>query len=471
MKIRAIIVTYFLALSCSAAPALGKKNQFDVSLQGPWILYVDHSFAKWPVLIAMAPTVDHHEQWAHHDVQVTTGDGYIFEDYSQYSAGHPAQSTSYSSHIYCLTLDDVCARRGSSSLQFDDHPSNVTPVQVSLPSGQRAWDWATASQKNPTLTFILPMPDSYSTDGSWHMRFLNHFDVNGINYGPDELHSIGVQLHYKNGPAEFNLLVCESPQPTVKNCSKRATGPSGHTRLANSGTLRIQMKAPETDWACDPHVRRVYPKMLDLVGQEANQKIKVIDPAHGVKDDGKGLYDDDNPPNVSKAALAVPSCSDRCLEHDSQGGYNDDEPKLCGSTLTAANYGPASPEEQMSSAEHTELWFQHLSKFLVFIQKSKDTSDGKKYYFDQIYEASKDLSFPRISQIRWITALVALSHAKLIAENPGLAAKDPGKIAGAFAANAEVKSLFENAEDQEETLLKPPPKNGTDCGAALMLVQ
>jgi hypothetical protein len=402
----------------------------------------------------MAPAVDHPHPWAHQDVDVSTGDAYLLTDPT-----HQGSSVT----IYCLTFDSICAPKGERSLKFHDYPHDVQLLHANLPDGQLNWNWPAASHRNDNPTLVLPMPDSYSSDGVWHMRFSNHFDATGKAYRNDELHSIGVQLHYRTGPKEFNLLVCDAQQPSVTNCVRPANV-HGHTRLTNSGTLRIEMKAPETDWACDPHVRRIYPKMLELVGTPSsspgpNAKIAYIDPAHGTSEDGSGVYDkvpvgySINMPQPDK-----PNQSPYCLEHDSQGNYNDDPPRGIRSASGAPDLA----------------WFTDVHEFVARIKAAPglDSTLKREYYFDEIEAAAGDLSFPRVSQLRRIEALVALSDARLQADL--LNAKAPNAVgASAFQGRLEVIPVLESLLGLEATILEgngPPTKSGGDCLAAVMQV-
>ena len=115
----------FVALLTVSLSSFAQENHVDISLKGPWILYVDHSFAKWPVLIAMAPGVDSDpmNHWGHQPPTVGNGDAYVMED--------PQSDPSKASLIYCLTFDDVCAPKGTRFLRFYDYPNDAS-IRISL---------------------------------------------------------------------------------------------------------------------------------------------------------------------------------------------------------------------------------------------------------------------------------------------------------------------------------------------------
>ena len=178
------------------------------------------------------------------------------------------------------------------------YSSNFVPVSY-YPRNHPTdpWDFVAAKNKLTLFAFILPMPMSYSSDGVWNMEFAKAFDANGTGYGGDAGYSIGLQLHYGNGPAMFDLyqcandLTCNTPVPIGKGY---------HTTLRNTGALRIVMKAPDSNDACDYHVRSVYRPMLRLLdsanplsgGHNSNQNYGYVDPARAVNDQGVGNYAD-----------------------------------------------------------------------------------------------------------------------------------------------------------------------------------
>src|SRR5262249_6738985 len=126
----------------------------------------------------------------------------------------------------------------------------------------------------------------------------------------------------------------------------------------------------------------------------------------------------------------------------------------------AAAHGPKAHDHP---ANGQISWFTALHTFLQNLQTIETKDQGKadfeeskkKYYFDEIERATEDLSFPRLSQLRWIDALVALSYKKL--------KSDPDKL------NDDLKSLSKDLEALVKA--EKPLKTGGDCAAPIMQVQ
>src|SRR5205085_6599786 len=110
------------------------------------------------------------------------------------------------------------------------------------------------------------------------------------------LNSIGLLLHYSKGPGRLRLFTCDPNQPTTANCTKPATDPKGNQIVViNTGTLRLQMRGPDTNDACDHHVRFGYHKMLGIVSSPYNKDYSYIEPAQTLKSDGMtGTFEDSN---------------------------------------------------------------------------------------------------------------------------------------------------------------------------------
>jgi hypothetical protein len=230
------------------------------------------------------------------------------------------------------------------------------------------------------------------------MRFAYKFDVTGNLYKyskTDNSYSTGVVLHYKKGPAGFDLLTCKQTLPNVSNCNTPANS-SGHTKLASAGALQIEMKAPDTDWSCDPHVRRVYPEMLKLFGNPPSG-YAFIDPAHDLDDKGNGVYDEyQNGEMPHDPDQNNPIKSEYCLEHDYQGKYVD------------TRWHP--PTSDNKDEEHSmgecdgPGWIECVQSLIVLIGQlsSEDVKNHKldSHNLDDIKRQASDLTFPRLSQLR-----------------------------------------------------------------------
>jgi hypothetical protein len=292
------------------------KDRVDIILQGPWILYKDSNFQDshhnaTVALIVMTPEMsDIDSQYRHKPPTIGSGDGYSIPK----------------SGIYCLDFGDLCAPKNpNGTMTTGDYPDPVPlPVQVPAQSPDK-WPWyknSTTSRQANGIYLILPMPDSFSNDGTWPMQFAAQSDYDNpktpVMYGPwnGPEHSIGLQLHYTSiKAATFSVMGCASPLPSddSSTCTiKMQTHP-----LLNKGALRITMKAPDMDDSCDPHVRAAYRRMLLLLdstpldnptGTNVNQSIAFIDPARDVDDNNQGVYDDPDrcraqydPPNTRTA--------------------------------------------------------------------------------------------------------------------------------------------------------------------------
>jgi hypothetical protein len=463
MKSRLMIATCFAALLCCAG--LGcSKNRLDITLEGPWILYQDHQFDKnghrVSVLVAIAPAgvhtssvnaTDPPDELHHDPPRISTGDGY------------PITVPG----IYCLTFDGECARKGFSELKHDGYTAPVLlTAKFPTPSdGSIIWDWSSASNGHTAL--ILPMPDSYSNGGVWYMHFARVFgkgyaDVNG----PE--HSIGLRLHYDNGPTSLNILRCDG-KPTVTNYTKNPTSVP-HTELDNIGTLSISMKAPATMDGCDKHVRYAYPQMLKLIdpsdlqlGKNVNQDIAYIDTATG-------------PPSSSDEY--DPSCLSNT--EDPQN------PQYIGGTPSGARL--AAGMGSMTSQTCTQRTGQPQSLGseinCTINELSSLPYNDVKDLAAEIAAASKDMdpNFPRISQLSRVEQLLTGSQALL--EALDIAAKTESEKRGVPVKPNATASLrrSENASTDSSPLQRAqgdvnrlvdtnPIKNGNDCLAAAVMVQ
>jgi hypothetical protein len=444
MKVRALLTVCFVILLAKSPFAVAQDNRFDITLEGPWIFYVDHSLAPWPVLIAIAPNTHSAPYWRHDPIIVSSGDGFVLGDYN---SDHDQQV----GNIYCLLYGTDCGPKGATTLKFEDYYGGP-PLQMKHPSGQASWDWITVAHQANATALILQMPDSYSDDGAWPMRFAPKYDGTVNVYGQPELHSIGVQLHYTAGPDDFDLALCTSGN--IKKCMTPISGVptiKGHTHLNNSGTLRIVMKAPPTETVCDPHVRRIFPKMMDIVGWADNKNKSVIDPAHKVKDNGDGAFDEDFPGEGVTEPDGVTPYS--CLRRDGQNPACDTSNPPCDSDLLSKppvqTYGP---------------WLEALTHLKAKIEKLPP--DQKKPYLQTI--VSENLAYPSLSQLATIQVLIKTAYDKLGAGNQDEASSLPSaKKMGKDEPVATLPEVFKILK----FLNTPPTKSGADCKAAVMLVK
>jgi hypothetical protein len=263
MKRHAASLLLGLALVCITTSAFA-DHQFDISIEGPWILYEFKQFdGTNSMLVAIAPNVP-----GHYAPVFTTGDG-----------------ASIPIGIYCValvgnTFPGTCTPNGKALPTTGTYPQ-FTPLQVKVYGGSIPWDNIGSSAR----AVILPIPDSISNDGvDPTLTFRTDFSTTSVNLTPS---AIGVQLHYSSGPAQFSLLSCTVPPtgaPSPANCPANPNPPVIQT---NSGTLRIAMKAEEHSDASDPcdyHVRMAHHAMLTTLdptplalGHNRNQNIAYME--------------------------------------------------------------------------------------------------------------------------------------------------------------------------------------------------
>jgi hypothetical protein len=254
MKISArfMLLIFATLVICHISSA---QTRLDVSLEGPWLLYVEPQFqtagGASPVLVAIAPNVA-----GHNPPVFSTGDGTVIQ-----SLG-----------TYCLGFDDKCTTNSTTGLSSDGY-GGVQPVVVSKPAG---WNWRTYGSS--AYVIILPVPDSYSNDGTYPMTFQDAFPTASSTptSTPVAVHSIGAVLHYASGPHTVSLLGCTGI-PTASSCNTPAMADQN-----NSGTLRLNIKSVDTTpdlTGCDYHVHLAYHRMLQLVDPTfaSNRAIRYMD--------------------------------------------------------------------------------------------------------------------------------------------------------------------------------------------------
>jgi hypothetical protein len=430
MKCLYVIVCVVILFS-TAGCRDSENDRFDIVLEGPWILYVDNTLAPWPVLIAIAPNTHSAKNWQHEPTVVSSGEAYLLGDFN---------NNLMEGQAYCLTLDSVCGSRGESELRSGNYPT-VETLHMKMNDGHDGWVRAVKEQSATAI--VLPVPDFYSSDGTWAMRFAPYFDGTEKPYTGSERHSIGVQLHYKKGPREFGLDRCENF--VLGNCQVQNAN-SGSTTLPNTGTLRIVMKAPATNWGCDPHVRRIYPMMMKIVGPGGNKKNMVIDPAHALAPDGiTGLFDNTLP------------ADEKCLPHDAQSGQCDKQTPVCDA-------------QQGSSSEQ---WFDDVLALREKINAADPATLAADPYLAQISSATKNLAYPRISQLDYIQFLVGKSQALLDEKEKAKTTNRRNiRTEGETRTNDLTPVTTQLVELQQKLLITSVPgKTGSDCKAGVMEAQ
>lgn len=229
---------YFLVLSLALVGSSGltfAQTRFDVSLEGPWILYEWKNFdgAK-SMLLAMTPPAP-----GHYAPVFTTGDGAQIQDLG----------------IYCVGFNGTCI---TNSKPFPTTSQYFPPslLQVYVIGNNVSWSRVNSN----AIAFLLPMPYSISNDGI-DPDMTTRRDIS-TPYGDTAQHpAIGVQLHYDTGgTSTFDLLKCTGPSPAACTSPKLS--------VQNNGTLRIMVKTeehPDAADACDYHVKMAYHSMLMLL--------------------------------------------------------------------------------------------------------------------------------------------------------------------------------------------------------------
>jgi hypothetical protein len=402
------------------------SNRLDISLDGPWILYQDMEFNEYgknvAVLVAIAPisatveSLQGNDYKHHHSPQLSTGDGYYISNAFLQKA-----------HIYCLTLDSRCARKGPRSLNSDSYPPDHL-LKVQRKNATGTWDWRTASRNQAAL--ILPMPDSFSNDGTWNMRF---------SPDGDEIHSIGLHLHYANGARELALQSCsDSEKPTVATCNTPVDGSS----LTNTGTLRIQMRAPDNDDPCDWHVRNAWEEMFKILSPSISNNYPHIEPAQRINPDGTGKYG------------LKPCPEDDPHNHDPKDNGRATPGK---GTTRIAETSQLSPDLPLTQ-EFLKQFSENIAAILTV--KHEDSSEWRSLELLQKESQTLNPNLPRISQVSLMVDL-GRSSANLIDRLSAEHARDDHLISVLNSFKIERKNFQDNANT----------KNGGDCRAPVVMVE
>jgi len=453
MKNRVVSTCLTVSLLCTLSAWANSQTKADITLEGPWILYVDTSAQQWPVLVLISPggVSDDNDMTYFHTLGIDNGDGYPML--------RPG--------VYCLTFDGSCTPKPAcsstnppscpSTLSPDHYPQKVKPLQLSV-SAQ--WDWShkwLPAQYGYATAFVLPMPDYYSTDSGWFMRFNDQFDATGTKYHVyDPKYATSLRLHYENGPDKFALRDCTPKPKALINLSTCVN--LSNTDFDNIGTLHITMRSPESNNACDLHVRRAYPRVFGLLDGD-NSKYRVIDLAKGFDQETKvPIWD-----------KGVGQEDYRCLDHDEQA-HSSVSPPVAGimnAKLPQANLPWVSQLAALDSL--IGLYEKNREKYPELGDKDLLLAQIKDAY------QKLDTSFPRFSQAELIRTLLNLSKSRL----ETLLLMD-GMTAGQ---SHDVQPLM-HAENPEVSLPAlyaletailagggPPPKSGNDCKSPLMLVQ
>src|SRR5579864_1110324 len=97
MKLRAIAQLCLVVLvACVFSNSANAQTKADISLEGPWILYVEKSASSLPVLVAISPggVSDDNDMTYFHTISIDNGDGY----------------PTLNPGVYCLAFDNSCTQ-------------------------------------------------------------------------------------------------------------------------------------------------------------------------------------------------------------------------------------------------------------------------------------------------------------------------------------------------------------------------
>ena len=441
MKLCTAVICLAVGLCCTIGCCKRGSNRLDVILEGPWIIYQDTQFgsngAKVPVLVAIAPisatsqVISSGDYFHHHSPQLSTGDGfYIKRDYLK------------KARIFCLFFDDKCAPETTQTPATDMYPQSRL-LALTPKGGPKNWEWVKAVRGSGVLAaaLILPMPDSISNDGVWNMRF---------NSKGDEKHNIGVQLHYTNGPKNLILRSCdESAQPSIATCNNPVAdaGQAEPSKLENTGTLRLQMRAPDNTDACDWHVRYAWDQTWKLLGTDFPSDYANIEPAASIDANGVGTYISCDKSNPIKGNPSIK--------------YPRDEMPVPSAHAQGVVSSSAPLGAEMLYTDFLNQFNTDIKEILDSIE-DKDKSDPDLKYFVTLKTEVSSLNpnFPRISQLTLI--------GKLLDSSQGFVDRLKKEHSADKALMGELKEF----EDRAKTIkADADTKNGGDCRAAITAVQ
>jgi hypothetical protein len=433
-------VTAILAAVLGLSTFAAGQQQLDIALEGPWILLTDKMDGN-NILIAVAPVdatdtdpIDE-EGHFHHPPQLSSGNGFYLPTPSASSPG-----------IFCLAFDR-CAPKAGSTFTYD--PS-YPPEQILTLTGNNAnKQWRSYGANNDVV--ILPMPNFYHADGIWAFQFHDANHKVAVSYGP-YTYTIGLTLHYSSVPvSKLKLFSCPTTVSSVTDCKNQTQDDQGNLIVVtNTGTIRLQMRAPDTTDDCDHHVRYGFHQMLKLLDPNyANYKnYRYIEPAQGMDPTDNGIFE--------TSAKDHP-----CFDNDSDD--QDDN------TFTAAFHHAVAA--QANPANGTNPFTNALDKVDAQWPAKDPKLDDKQEFRAARNTFKQALAFKgslRISDVTRMGALAALSANQigvLIAELQLQSAQSKER-------DAQIDEICK-LEKLKKALnaFADGTKNGADCRAAQVLVQ
>jgi hypothetical protein len=394
-------------------------ESLDIVVEGPWIYYEakipNGKQAPISVLVLVAPKVG-----GHHVATFSTGDGY------QIDPG-----------IYCVGFALECgtivqhAKLGPMPTYDPEKRVRVRPGII--------WNSQTNQIKQSATIeatyVILPLPDSYSNDGVYPMKFGTQIE----NYTGVKQQSVGLQLHYLNGPTVISLSHCDAVDAaTCKHDNK-------YQDQDNSGTLHITIKAcgnPDETDACDKHVRAAYHTMILFL--DSTNKLSL----------GKNA-------NQDKGYIDLPPYSPDCYASDPQ--RSDDMPPMTGCEYQSTN---------LALAQELKSIIQQLSD-----PAKTHGIDNSKLFIQQLTKLSNalDAHVPRFSELGAIATYLDLSSDSIYHQLDAAKGKSVN-------ASGETQALPASSSDNNDpralavseahlALEMLSATSGKDCKVAQMLLQ
>jgi len=440
----AMLLASVLGLSALAAA----QKQLDIKLEGPWILFtgtMDANGTLVPVLVAVAPLgatdtepIDE-EGHFHHSPQLSSGNGFYL----------PKPSSS-SPAIFCLAFDR-CAPDTKGTFPTPD--PNYTPEGILTLTGNKAnKQWRSYGAQNDVV--ILPMPTYYHADGVWPIQFHGPKHDPGPSYGP-EMDTIGLVLHYDKVQAtRLRLYTCASPaQSVITDCKVEAQDDKKNLiEVTNTGTLRLEMRAPDTTDNCDHHVRYGFHQMLTLLDPSyANYtNYRYIEPAQGMDIKDNGIFE--------TSASNHPCFDDDPDDQDDNRSTSTFHPAVMTQESTANETNPFTEALDRVNAQ----WPSRDPKL-----NDEQSFKAARKAFNQALALEGSLRISDVTRMGAFAELSANQIGILIAELQLQFAQSKSKDR-----NMEIDEVYKL--DKLRRALKAfanATKNGADCRAAQVLVQ
>jgi len=445
-------------LSCRQAPAQG--YQLDLTLEGPWMLYQDHGFLNTKgetvtALIAIAPSVMTVSQSAlqHQPPMLLAGDGFTVNE-----------------QISCVIFDGLCGGTALPTAVLTPSAGYYPPTLISLNKSSSSWHWYSSDLITKAYVVILPMPDSYSDDGTWPVRLSDTYSFSQQT-SPAEFktQAIGLHLHYTKGPTQFTIAGCDASYATQGKCPIANTVKQS---IANTGTIRLVMKSPvykakDKFAICDPHVRAAYRQMLFLLDKtpfnSLNQKNinsgkAFLDPARGIANDGTPGVEDDNqchsvcdaelPGSPTVQTLANPKCS----------------PELASGQVSKGGHGLQQGDTGKSLSD---LFTEVVTASNQPLFHDNDELKRLRNQINSLRNAM-DPEYPRISQLTVAAALIRAYGSAIPQEKRKL---DSSQKTARAATPEDRSQSFTEASQAYLEAYDAQFKDGKDCRAAIAQIK